>query len=182
MDKTIIIIDKQETSKRATFWDSVVLENNKDFSINRITDMNKVKEYVNSIKEVNNEIPFVIFAHDTDIQFAEKRSTLINACKTKNIALVLYSGGSSGAFTLTNLLLDNLHISILEENIKAFLSEVKNYTLLTEEKLGMLVSIDPKLEALLEPFATYHPLTAFSEDLKAKKSELQGYVNTKLGK
>lgn len=68
------------------------------------------------------------------------------------------------------------------ENIENFLNNIKDKTEITKEDIEVLYAIDPKLEKLLEPFAAYHPLANLTTDLKAKKTELQNYVNTKLGK
>lgn len=182
MAKAVIILDKQETLERAQFWNEVASMNTENFSITCITQNDKITEYIDSISSINNTAPFVIFAHNSDIEAIEKRSVMISACNLKNIALVLYSGGNTGVFILNSLLLDNLHISVLKENIENFLSCTKEETLLTGEKLGLLVAIDPILETFLTPFATYHPLGALPADLKVKKIELQSYVNTKLEK
>lgn len=119
-----------------------------------------------------------IFIHYSNDLF----SYALNDIPTDKFVIV-YSGGTNitlgkncgNIFAFQGKVSDDAET---EWDLKAFASALKNGDNIFEA----LQSFDPKLEALLEPFATYHPLTAFSEDLKAKKSELQTYVNKKLGK
>lgn len=183
MDKTIVILDKLSTDERKGFWTKIIDSHSSEFSIVSTTSGIKIKSYVDSVQD--NVPPFIIFAHNSDIQEIEKRSALINGCVSKSIPLVLYSGGSSGASKQTNLFLDNLHVSVLEENIEAFLSDIKALSTLEGEKLEFLVAIDPKLEKLLSPFASTSPYETTNKQgkiLKDAKAELQTYVGEYLKK
>ncbi|MCO5233047.1 MAG: hypothetical protein M9888_04865 [Chitinophagales bacterium] len=119
-----------------------------------------------------------IFIHYSNDQF----NNAVNGIPQDKIVIV-YSGGADiilgnkneNVFAFQGKVSDD---ATTEWDLEAFALALKNGGNVFEA----LQSFDPKLEALLEPFATSHPLTTPTAELKTKKAELQAYVNTKLGK
>lgn len=181
MNKIIVILDKLSTEERKTFWNTIIDKYSTDFLINSVTSDQSIRSYVDSIPTI--ESAFIIFAHNSDIHEIEKRTVLMSNCVQKKIPLVLYSGGSTGEAKFNNLLLDNLHSDVLEENIGKFLMDIKDQAAIEEGKLELLVAIDPKLEERLLPFESTSPYaTEYAAKDKSKKllkdakAELQTYV------
>lgn len=173
MSKKIFILEVFSSEDRRTLWSNAETKFTTNFVFVKKIGSDEIKSFIDSISTVT-DLPYIIFAHISDIEKIEKRGKLCNA--TKNIPLVFYSGGANIVYKLDGLLLDNLHISVLQENLDGFLSAVKKETNISPESLGRLVSIDPKLEELIKPFATANPFVTCDE-LKDAKNKLNNYLN-----
>lgn len=97
--------------------------------------------------------------------------------------VILFSGGGNFIAQITNQNFFAFQGKVIDDaksewDLDAFAKAVIDKGNVFEA----LQSYDLTLEKLLEPFATYHPLATPPADLKAKKTELQTYVNTKLSK
>lgn len=69
--------------------------------------------------------------------------------------------------------------TILIENLDNFLSATKTKTVIEKQEIEILFAIDPRLEKLLEPFASINPLEITNKHkgfLQEAKKELQTYV------
>ncbi len=75
-----------------------------------------------------------------------------------------------------------IHWNTFIENLEKFFNHIKGKSEIAKEDIEVLYSIDPKIEKLLEPFATYHPLDTMTTELKRHKTELLSYIEDKLSK
>ena len=68
--------------------------------------------------------------------------------------------------------------SVLIENLENFIEATNDKTEITKEDIEILYAIDPKLEKLLEPFATANPFNA-NDTVKQNKDALNNYIKSK---
>lgn len=170
--KNIAIIESFSDDSRKPKWEAVKTKFGKSYNFHSIE--NEVEGFINAIPSTS---LFILFAHLGDTQ--DFNEALFENCSSSNVVLIQYTGGVSQYQIAANSI-ENIHFDMLMDNIEIFLSHCQKMNSLAETDLGLLIAIDPELERLLKEFVNYHPHTAFSEDLKAKKTELQNYVNTKL--
>lgn len=111
---------------------------------------------------------------------------LPNSFSKRSDAWLIYTGGSKADVPPKEKNQPgNISWNTFEENIRNFHSLVKDKSEITEEDLGILYAIDPKLERLLESFANANPFEVSGKvvgDLKKAKVELQAYVENLIQK
>lgn len=129
----------------------------------------------------------ILFVHQPD--FSDLKETDRGNQTIKTIYApkwIILFGGNPSNFQQGNKndkIIQYINYNDIKDRFDEIKKDIESLTEITKQILeDIIFAIDPKLEELLEPFATYHPLAALTGDLKVKKTELLTYVNKKLGK